>query len=193
MIKKRRVYLIPGFDDNPTAPMYRMVREYFRQKYVQCKLVKIDWKYNSIENYVIQFLSQYKRSEKAVTYLFGFSFGALLALLVTPLINPNKLYLCSLAPFFKEDIKSNAEFIKWIGRRRWLSLKKISFNQLVKKISSKTVIIVGSNELASVKRRATAAKTLIKMSKLFIAKGATHNLLDKTYDKTLRNIIQKIH
>jgi hypothetical protein len=190
---KKRVYLIPGFGDSPSASMYARVRKYFRKENISCKLVKIDWEYNSIENYVSQFLLQYKRSENVSNYLFGFSFGALLAFLVTPIINPGKLYMCSISPFFKEDIISRAEFIQSIGKRRWLALKKISFEMLAKDITCKTIIVVGGDELPSVKKRAKAAKKCIRTSQLFIAKGATHNLLDEGYNETLQNIIHKIH
>jgi hypothetical protein len=38
-------------------------------------------------------------TDKAEVQIFGFSFGALIALIVSAYVNPTKLYLCSLSPF----------------------------------------------------------------------------------------------
>jgi pimeloyl-ACP methyl ester carboxylesterase len=187
---KRKVYVIPGFGDSPSGKPYINVRKCFENAGVQCKVVSIRWKYNSVFDYVDQFMITYRPRKNSEVYIFGFSFGALIALMVSTYINPTKLYLCSLSPFFQEDIKKNGakDFVS-LGKRRGKVLRTIPFSRIARTIKCPTIIVVGECELPSVIRRARLVAKEIKRSRLHIASNAGHNLLDEGYDTVLRRIV----
>lgn len=56
-------------------------------------------------DYLEEYRRQLKHKENDEVYLFGFSLGAMLAFIIAKEVNAKKLILCSLSPFFKEDLK----------------------------------------------------------------------------------------
>jgi len=109
--------------------------------------------------------------------------------LSAPKINPQKIYLCSLSPFFKEDkhFKPDSYFIKYFGRRRLSELRSISFTDIanqINKLTIATTIAHGDKEYETspplVKRCEDAAEK-IKNAKLYVFKNTPHNMSDPNY------------
>ncbi len=108
-------------------------------------------------------------------------------------IKPKVLFLCSLSPYFKEDLR----FLKksWkndIGKKRIEDLKNFSFNNLVKDINSKTILIVGEKEPKELHKRVNDAYKKIKKSELIIINGAKHKISQKEYIDKLHKIIANL-
>ena len=68
-----------------------------------------------------------------------------------------------------------------------------SFDKLASTISTKTFLIVGDQEDIECTRRARGAKRKIKDSRLFIARGAKHNVSQKEYLKTVERVVQALN
>src|SRR3989344_4182526 len=102
-------------------------------------------------------------------------------------------FLCSLSPYFKEDLR----FLKksWrnrVGKKRLEDLKNFSFQKLVKDITCKTLLIVGEKELKELHKRVDDAHKKIKNSELFIASNAKHEISQKEYIDKLHEVISNI-
>jgi pimeloyl-ACP methyl ester carboxylesterase len=136
-------------------------------------------------------MRRYRQAKNTKVYIFGFSFGALIALMASVYLNPTKLYLCSLSPFFQDDIKKNGEKdLAILGKRRSHVLRTIQFSKVASAIKCPTIIIAGDSELTSVIHRAQNAAKEIRSSRLYLARASGHNLLDQGYDKVLKHTIK---
>ena len=183
------VYIIPGFTEDTNMEGYQRVMKFFKTHNVIPIPVKISWKYKTMSDYVNQFMDQYKETQDEV-YLFGFSYGAMIALISAIKIRPRKLFLCSLSPFFKEDLKYlKKSWKKLYGKKRLDDFKNFSFNDITKQLKCEVVLFAGSKEYLDVIRRVNDASRKLKNSKLIIAKGARHDILQDEYSQSLKQYI----
>ncbi|MFH1364260.1 MAG: hypothetical protein ABIH52_01260 [Candidatus Aenigmatarchaeota archaeon] len=186
------VYIIPGFTGNTRLEGYQRVMKYFKSQDIRSIPVNISWKYKTMSDYIKQFMNQYKETRDEV-YLFGFSYGAMIALISSIKINPRKLFLCSLSPFFKEDLRYlKKSWKKRYGKKRLEDFKNFSFNDIAKQIKCEVVLFAGNKEYQDVLRRVDDASRKFKNNKLIIAKGARHNILQDEYSQTLKQYISKL-
>lgn len=100
------VYIIPGFTDKIGQKKYTRIIPLFKAKGFKTIPITISWKNKTMSGYVEQFLQRYNPTPKDKVYLFGFSFGAMIAFISSSAgqTKPKRMILCSLAPFFKEDL-----------------------------------------------------------------------------------------
>ena len=185
------VYIVPGFRESTKQKAYQEISKFFRRRKFKPILVKIPWKYKKMSDYVNYFMKQYKDDKNA--YLFGFSFGAMISFICSTKINPKMLILCSLSPYFKEDLPHiKSSWRRFIGKKRSDDLKNYSFSKLSKQVKCKTVIFAGSEESQLLFRRVREAKKKLKNSKLIIIKGAKHKISQREYLKAIKDLIYKI-
>jgi len=188
-------YIIPGFGESYKLKKgYNRIADFFIEYGIKPIHVQINWhdkKPYQFARYIKQFLSQYKKSKNTKVYILGFSYGATVAFLSESKTHSTALILCSLSPYFKEDLKRlNPKWIK--SFRKDFINSEYSFNKVAKKIKTRTYFVFGSKEDTSVSRRARAAKRLIKRSSLSIARGAKHNISQKEYLVQVKKIISKL-
>jgi esterase/lipase len=188
------VYIIPGFAEKAEdKKRYGKIVKFFEEKKFKVMPVKITWERKVMTDYVEQFLCSFKKNPGEKIYLFGFSFGAVISLLSSLKIKPEMLILCSLSPFFKEDIPlTKKSWKKIIGKKRIADFKKYSFNEIAKKIKCKTFLIAGDKEGLEIDRRIKIAEKLIKNGKLIISKGSKHNISQKEYINTIKEVVEKL-
>ena len=99
-------------------------------------------------------------------------------------------FLCSLSPYFREDLRDLLNLSKkYFGKKIIKDLRGYSFNGIAKKIESKVVILVGSEEHKICLRRAREANKRLKNSKLKIIMGAGHDISQEKYLERLEEII----
>ena len=187
------VYIIPGFTEEVKLKGYQKAIKFFKSRNFKVIPIKISWKYKVMSDYVDEFFCQLSHKKNDDVYLFGFSFGAMIAFISAVKLKPKMLFLCSLSPYFKEDLK----FLKksWenrVGKRRIDDLKNFSFQDLVKDIDCKTFLIIGGKEQKELHRRANDAHKKIKDSELFIASDVKHEISQKEYINKLHEIISKV-
>lgn len=186
------VYIIPGYSESKdNNPAYKKIGKYFKSRNTKTIIVDIDWKNKTMAEYVSEFSNIYSRNDNnGRVYFLGFSFGAMIAFISAEKLRPTALILCSLSPFFKEDVPHIREWWKkLIGKKRLIEFKKLSFNSLAKNISSKTFIIAGGREGEEVARRAKDANKKIKNSKLTIIPDARHKIGQNEYLVEIEKII----
>ena len=102
------------------------------------------------------------------------------------------LFLCSLSPYFKEDLKSlKKSWRNSVGKKRLEDLKNFSFQKLAKDITCKTFLIAGEKEPKELHKRVNDAHKKIKNSELFIVDGAKHEISQKEYIDKLYEVVSK--
>ena len=163
--------------------------------------VSIDWKKQSMSSFVNQFL---KIKPAKGSYVFGFSYGAMIAVISARKIKPGMLILCSLSPYFSEDIgRTKAVYGKRLDKYHSKKLldgfKKYRFNRIAKSIECKTLLLAGDKETIIrgknrhlVLNRAKDAKSRIRNSRLIIVRNGKHNIAGKEYDAALRKVINRL-
>ncbi|MBI2411425.1 MAG: hypothetical protein HYV32_06050 [Candidatus Kerfeldbacteria bacterium] len=189
--KIKKVYIIPGFTHTAKHAGYSSIQRYCRKRGVDAQVVHIDWKNKTMSDYVEQFLEQYEKQSK--TAVLGFSFGAMIATIAQQYAQADRLLLCSLSPYFKEDIsKLKPAWKKSIGKNRVNNFQKHSFTAIAKQITAKTDIIAGDKEGREVMHRASQAHTFIKKSVLHVLPGVKHDIADKHYQQKIQQIITEM-
>lgn len=187
-------YIIPGFGESRKTRGYDRIDGLFRTKGIRPVHVKIDWHARaprSFKDYIHQFRKQYKRPAHANVYVLGFSYGAVTALLAEPATHPDVLILCSLSPYFKEDLaKLKPRWLAWW--RKNFKDSDHSFGEIAPKIKARTFLIAGDKEGPELERRVRSARRTIKRSSLTIARGAKHSIGQKEYLVAVQKVIDRL-
>jgi alpha/beta superfamily hydrolase len=192
---KKIAYIIPGHGESHKRQSgYNKVADMFRERGIQPIHVEINWqvkKPQPFEKHVKQFLKKYKKPRNARVYVLGFSFGAIIAFLSEPKTKPTAIILCSLSPYFKEDIpKLPKSWSRWWNKNYPNS--EYSFTELAPRIKTKTLMVAGDKEGPEVDRKMKVAKRLIKKSSLITATGAKHRIGQKKYLIGVKKVIDKL-
>lgn len=183
------LFVIPGFKEKIEDKQYRQLKKLFVQKGFSVKMVPITWSYRCLSDWVLEFEDFFAQHKGEKNYVLGFSYGAMIALLAAKHVRPNKLFLCSLSPYFQEDIaKIPSRWKSFIGKKRTQDFKNFSFAQAVDGLRVKTIVFLGSaeaNKFSLLKARCEAAATLLPNAKLVVIKGASHDIGNTHYQQAL--------
>ena len=153
--------------------------------------IAISWGGSTIADNTEFFLKKYAEkldklniSSKDV-YLLGFSYGALIAFLAATKISVKGLILCSLSPFFKEDLPKllpkNSSTLQVIRYQAFASLHS---KKLAQKLKAKSVcMLYGEKESATLIERSKKTFRAISAKKkyLFAIQKTYHAISDKKY------------
>lgn len=192
---KKIAYIIPGYCESHLRQKgYNKVASFFEERGIEAIHVDIDWEKNSpkrFTDYTTQFLTLYKKPRGAEVYILGFSYGATTAFLTATKTKPKALILCSLSPYFEEDLLSmKPAWVRWF-RERFVE-SDYSFSKIAPKVVTETYLIVGDREDISCITRAKDAKKKLDNAHLTIARGAKHKIGQKEYLEAVRKVISKL-
>ncbi|MFP4402392.1 MAG: hypothetical protein ACLFPL_04120 [Candidatus Nanoarchaeia archaeon] len=96
--------------------------------------------------------------------------------------------LCSLSPFFKEDLTAiTKSWKKSLGKNKYNDFNNISFGKIAQQLSSSTsvYILFGEREVTQLIRRAHRAHSIIKNSQLIRIPNVKHQLSHPNYNKAI--------
>jgi hypothetical protein len=89
----KTMFIIPGFKESINDSSYKSLQKFFiRKKYV-VKLVPIVWNYRTMTDYIQQFEDFYLKNKGSINYVFGFSYGAVIALSSAQKLGVDRLFL----------------------------------------------------------------------------------------------------
>jgi len=198
------VYIIPGFGYSPRHKEYVKLAEAFKENGFKPKVIKINWYRRTMEDYLVQFMEQYKNSPKEEVTLLGFSLGANITLLANEKAKPKNIIFCSLSPYFKEDkakikdtkyawyLKPYIILLEFLVSPAIRTMKHYSFKELSSKINCRVFIFAGKNEMLNLLNRAKEAHKKVPNSKLVLVENTGHDIGNKEYLKALKAIISKL-
>ncbi|TAK04768.1 alpha/beta hydrolase [Patescibacteria group bacterium] len=192
---ERIAYIIPGFGHSPLRQRgYKAIGGFFERQGITPRYVLIDWHRKTprtFTDFVRQFLKHHDGRKRQETYVLGFSYGATIAFLSATKIKPKALILCSLSPYFEEDMKNlKPSWIRWW--RKHFKDSDYSFAAMAPRIRVKTYVVYGSKEHFSVAVRAKDARARIPRSSLRVSRGAEHKIHRREYLRTLERLIKTL-
>jgi predicted alpha/beta-fold hydrolase len=190
-----KALIIPGFGG--TEDGYQYVEASFRAISVSPEFVPITWSRTVLTQNLGQFQGVYVRCHPETTIIFGYSLGAMIALLTAAEHNPAVLILASIAPWFAEDIPRRSEYHKQVaGHRRLAVYENTSFDEIAARIKAKTFILTSEGEgkrWPAYLERAKDAHRKIANSMLTEVPRAGHDINHLAYKKKVEELIVKLH
>lgn len=159
--------------------------------------VDISWKYKTHTQYVKEFVELYNKHKTEENIVIGNSFGAVVAFIAAPIVKPDKIYLCSLSPFFKEDRVSypDSYAIKFFGKRRTKDFRSYSADSLAREIAQQkipTTVVYGEKERQTspvLAARCQQTSQAIPDSELIEIPNCPHNMVEAVYSQAMLGML----
>ena len=192
---KSVVYIIPGFFEYPDNYGYVEISKMFKARGFEVVIIRVDWesKDKIFYGFVNDFIEYYKKNNiYDNVYVLGFSAGAWISFMASLVIKPKCVILCSLSPFFNEDMLDWKE--KWItpiGYKKFETIKNYIFANFVKLIDYRIILLYGEYDNEVVKNRSIMANKLLKNSKLVFIRKAEHDIRQAEYLESIKKIISE--
>lgn len=184
------IYIIPDFWANANSKNYQQLINAFESNNFKVVPITITWKYRVMTDYINEFFGQLIHKENDYVWIFGFSFGAMIAFISAVSINPQVLYLCSLSPYFKEDLNTMKKSWKnGIWKKRLEDFKNYSYQKIVNNINCKTFLIAGEKEHKELLKRVKLSHKDIINSELYFVRWSNHNIFHKEYMAIINKVI----
>ena len=166
------------------------MKSFFKAKGFNAHFVPIHWDRKVMSDYVVEFEEYYVKHKTEKNYVLGFSFGAMIAFISAQQLQPDRLYLCSLSPYFKEDLHTlKSYWRKFIGKNRVQDFKKVSAKQIATQVKIPITIFYGGAEAKKypqLKVRCEKTSKDIKNAKLVFVKDAPHQLNHPNYIEAIK-------
>ncbi len=191
----KTLFIIPGFKEKIAQKQYRALQKLFAAKGFMVRLVPIVWERTVMSDWIAQFHDAYRAHRGEKNVVLGFSFGAMIALIAAKELKPDELILCSLSPYFSEDLPTIPDrWKRFIGKRRTEDFGRYAMKSAVKDVSGETTVFIGSVEQKKfpqlAKRCASAARAL--GTSVIVVEGAEHDIGDVRYRKALDQEISEV-
>lgn len=196
MNKDKVVFVIPGFKQKPKNRAYQKIAAILKTEGYSPILVNIPWSQTTISENTETFLKKYRKINSRKKYILGFSFGAMIAFLASTKVSSSGLILCSLAPYFKEDLLKSFRRSSQIRKDQYHDFSKLHCAKLAKKVKTKqTLMLYGTREAKSLKRRVNETFDLISSQNkfLFPIRETEHNIGDRRYLNKIHQIARELN
>lgn len=194
----KTAFIIPGLGESEeNNPAYSKIVGYFKAKGIKSLIVPIKWRYTTISDNMRQFEEFYAKHKFQDPIFLGFSLGAMVAFMSAGKLDAKTLILCSLSPYFKNDLANTRKVLsekiikRYIGERRMKDHKNYDFNQFTSGIKMKTFLLCGDQEGPLIYRKVKEAKEKIKDIELIEIKGAKHDISRESYLKAIHELINR--
>jgi hypothetical protein len=187
--------IIPGMDHSASTSGYDSIEAFYENSGITPLFVNIQWKVIGINK--LSLIAQQIQGElrdsfpQSTVYLFGFSFGAVISLKLSQLIQAKHILLCSMSPLFDEDrVHQIFPFSQLLG-----CLTDYSTNGLSYALSKEMccTFLYGDHDSFVIN------KNIIKYRKEFftcnetqIIANAKHDISGKSYLSAVKKIVEGI-
>lgn len=189
---KTVAFVIPGYHHSPDRKIYTDIIDSFEAKNITTFPVKISWQYHTMLFWVDEFLKVYEANKGDRNILLGFSYGAMISFIASTKIDVDAQILCSLSPYFAEDLESLPH--RWKkGKRRIAEFEKIFAEDLTPQITADTFILYGTKEGEQIKKRAKETYHLLHSEKHLIPIAESkHDIGNPNYLNAIRKVIVQL-
>lgn len=179
------IFIIPGFRQSPKSLAYKNLAKMLTIEGFTPIVMDIPWKGNTITSNSTYFISQFNKTKALKKYILGFSYGAMIAFLASTQVKTDGIILCSLSPYFKEDvIKIKSGPRSALMQARYRDFAQLHCEALAKKIKTDQVLMLyGAQEARTLIRRVTETfgEITVPYKKLISIKKTEHDIKDKKY------------
>lgn len=189
MKSKPTFFIIPGYGEQSNTSRYRFLKTLLEKKGFKVHTPRITWKYRVMSDYIEEFKTFFEKNKGKDNYVLGFSFGAMIAFLSAKELSPKHLFLCSLSPYFKEDLpKIKSSWKVGMGKRRCKDFEKYSAINIAQEIHTPTTIFLGGKEAEEtpiLEERCKEVNKNMSRSRLVVIPDAPHDINYVLYKKAL--------
>lgn len=197
MTEKKTIFIIPGFRHVPTNKAYTEIVKMLKKEGYSPIVVTIPWKHSTISQNTAFFLKKYKKIQTKEKYILGFSFGAMIAFLASTKVAVDGLILCSLSPYFKEDVlKMNKDVHASLTMERYADFSTLHSGRLTKQLKAKQVLLLyGQKEAKSLINRVNETYDQIPSTHKYLMPiwETEHNIGDKRYLEKIHQIARQLN
>lgn len=197
----KTAFVIRGFTLGRTAASenYAELRDMLAGKGYHVVPVDIFWNRTVMSDFVDKFVALYQQKKGTHNIVIGNSFGAMAAFIAAPQVKPDKLVLCSLSPFFQEDLRNipDEEVLRMImiGKRRLADFRTISANDIAAQVNAANipaVLLYGKKEQAKYPHLVARVKDTARQledAQLIQIPGAAHKMREPHYLAGLQKVV----
>jgi hypothetical protein len=195
----KTVFVINGMNIHHTAAgeEFALLRDAIAAKGYRVIPLDITWRQKTPTQFANEFLKVYESQKGDYNIVLGNSFGAVVALITAIQTKADEIILCSLSPFFAEDIspswptKTNS---RRLGKRRLADISSHSADQLAesaKKLPTKFTVMYGEQEVPKLPKLITRARDTAKALSIkpIEVPKAPHSFKDPAY---VKGIVQQL-
>jgi len=190
----KTAFIIAGLDIHATATSkkHQQLQQAIEQKGYRVIPVDVSWRRTTPSQFADKFITIYEAEKGKSNIVIGNSFGAVVALVTAQRTKPEELLLCSLSPFFSEDITKNwpaKKEIRKLGKHRLKDIQKYSVREIIdviNKTNIKVKVLYGEKEHRTspkVVARAKQTATMLNSANLIEIAHAPHPFSDPSYIK----------
>lgn len=143
----KTILFAPGFPESRKDRDYDGLLNKLQEIGYETRFIDIDWRDTTQEEWADQLMKVYNEYEPENVILAGFSFGAMVALMVAARKSPYQLWLFSLSPLTSDhqDYWTPEDWMV-IGECRREISQKSSLNDLLEKVKSPVIAFIGDEE-----------------------------------------------
>lgn len=197
MTQQKTIFIIPGFRHQPKNKAYRQLAKILKKEGYYPILIKVSWRKTTISQNCDYFLKKFYKINSKKKYILGFSYGAMIAFLASTKVRVNGLILCSLSPYFKEDLpKINYGLVSSLTKARYQDFLGLHCAILAKQIKTKQILMLyGAKEAKSLKRRVKRTFGQISSTHKYLIPIAKteHNIGDRRYLNKIHEIARELN
>ncbi|HSW87591.1 MAG TPA: hypothetical protein VLG12_00335 [Candidatus Saccharimonadales bacterium] len=205
MTNEKITFVIPGYKHNPRHKAYKAISKILKTEGYFPILANIPWKGTTISENTQYFLEKYQESmllrnkavKKSKTYVLGFSYGAMIAFLISTKLRVSGLILCSLSPYFKEDLrKFTRKDIALLTPRRYEDFSHLHSATLAKQTKAKHILMLYGEKEAKplINRVKMTYRNFQSKSKYLISINNTeHTIGSKPYLQEIHHAAKILH
>ncbi len=197
MRHNKTFFIIPGYKHTPLNKAYREIAKILESIGYNPVLITIPWRKTTISENTEYFLREYKKIPAKQKYIFGFSFGAMIAFIASTKVRTSGLILCSLSPYFKEDLpKVKSKNASRITKLRYQDFSQLRYSRLAKRIKTKQIhMLYGTEESKYLIRRVNEVFDQISSRNKYLSsiKKTDHNLSSKRYLHKIHQTAKKLN
>lgn len=185
------LYVIPGFGQSTIDNEYQNLISLAKDIGYEVVEYVPYWDRKTIDHWIADFLSFTKKRSMDHCSVVGFSFGAYIAVLASKHLNFEKIILCSLSPYFKNDIKNLPSAVfPMLGKRRMEAFAQIDFPEQL--LADEVYLLIGENDFPyAVERTDAIFKTLKNKKFLNIIPNTKHTIDTPEYLSAITKILKK--
>jgi len=140
---KNTLLVIPGFGESADKKPYSTIMKKYQNVFEILPYTPI-WNYRTASDWLKDLSNVLEKLDTKNTIVFAFSLGAYLTLLQAENYPFKKIILCSLSPFYKEQLHLMPEIAKkYLGKRR---ITDFASHHIPRTIKSPAVFLFGSDD-----------------------------------------------
>lgn len=192
LIMQKTIFIIPGFKEQVSHPRYRWMLTYYEESGFVVRQANITWNNRVMSDYVQEFSEYFRQHKTEENHVIGFSYGAMIAFISASGLAPDSLALCSLSPYFRQDLPHlKSSWKKEVGEMRIRDFEKYEAIKIAQSIKVPTVIFYGSvegNKYPQLKVRCEEIVRYIAGARLVVVEGAPHDIDHPAYRDAIKDV-----